>query len=336
MTDTKALSFQFDFLRESLSLSRGWEAGCWNGKRSLRAPYGGNEVRFRIQDSPWARLTLAVDAWVWVHVFVDDNHQAAIPPESDPAVVALPLNAETGSEIRIVRTAVSSGPFFVDAHLIELEMARGGRILPSARPLPSEVFSTFGDSISGNCCINPEPPFDPYGLGYGWEVCRHFGWQYLNPARDGSGFCRPLFGNPLAWERVERDVLVHRPDYLLMFYGTNDMGAGVGLEDEFAPAYERIAQILVERLPETRLACLALLWRHDVPVERIRDYNRAIMGICGRHGIPCRDPFDWVPPEFFHDGIHPTREGQRRIAAEVIQFFESVFSELKDSSGVAP
>ncbi len=336
MIGEKTVSFQFDTLRESLSLSRGWENGSWNGKPTLRAPYGGNEARFRVRGSHLVRLTLAVDAWVWVHLFVDDHHQATIPPESQPSIMMVPLDAGKDSEIRIVRTAVSSGPFFVDAHLVELEIAKSGRILPTARPVPSSVFSTFGDSISGNCCINPEPPFDPYGLGYGWEVCRHFNWQYLNPARDGSGFCRPLFGNPLAWERVERDVLVHQPDYLLMFYGTNDMGAGVDLEGEFAPAYERIVKILVERLPQTHLACLALLWRHDVPVERIRDYNRLILEICGRYGVPCRDPYEWVPPELFHDGIHPTREGQQKIAGEVIRFFENVFSECKEPSGVAP
>jgi hypothetical protein len=67
-------------------------------------PYGGNEVRFQIQGSPMIRLTLAVDAWVWVHLFVNDDHQATIPPESQPSIVALPLDAGKDSEIRIVRT----------------------------------------------------------------------------------------------------------------------------------------------------------------------------------------------------------------------------------------
>lgn len=319
-------------IRASLSFSKGWTVGKWDNQPTLRAPFGGNEVRFRVKKTRQVRLTLATEATVWVHVFLDGEHVRAIPPESSPASVELATNPADGCDIRIVRTSVSSGPFYVDAHIIDFELDADGLVTPPRVPVPETVFCTFGDSISGNCCVAPEPPFDPYGIGYGWRICEHFGWQYFNTARDGSGLCRRLFDNPLAGERVEKEVIATRPDYLLLFYGTNDLGAGVDPAGEFAPAFDQLMRQLKEGLPACRIACSALLWRHDVAPARIRAYNEIILQTCRNYQIPCADPFDWLSPGDFLDGLHPSREGQQKLAEWFIRFLEETYPDLRSGS----
>lgn len=328
-SDSKRLALSFADLADRLSLSKGWSIGSWNGQPTLRAAFGGNEARFRLCATHEAILRIVTEPYVWAHVFQDNLHVETVAPESNPAQIHLKPSVEKGSEIRVLRTSVSSGPFYVDAHLINLEMESGGEILPTDHPVPSTVFCTLGDSISGNCCIGPEVPFDPYEKGYGWRLCEHFGWQYFNAARDGSGLCRRPFDNPLAKDRVQKDVIDYQPDYLLLFYGTNDLGNGADAVSEFLPAYQELLDLLIQKLPKTRIAASGLLWRQDVPENSIHIFNSIILRVCADMKVPCCDPYEWLTPKDFVDGLHPNREGQKKLSRHFIRYFEEVFPELR-------
>lgn len=316
-------------LRDVASTGRGWVVRSWEGKPAMAAEYGGNEMRFRAVGTTFLRIRIATDPYVFFHVYADGRHIRKVGPEEQPAVVDVPV-AEGGTEVRLLRTAVSSGPFYVDALVVDFEAADGVRFLPPAEPVPATVFSTFGDSISGNCCIGDDPPFDPHGLGYGYTLCKRFGWQYLNPARDGSGVCCRPFGNPLAEERLERDLLRHRPDVVLIFYGTNDIRASISVE-EFSRKFDRLVGLIVKGLPGSRIATSGLLWNDMSPPELIGGYNEAIAGISQRHGLPHAAPFEAVPRADIEDGVHPNAEGQRKLGEFFTRFFLGTWPDLQET-----
>jgi len=306
---------RFIDIRDALSLTKGWRERDWEGQRVLTATFGGNEMRFRVEGTRRLILRIVTEPFVFCHVHADGKHVAKIRPEASPASIDVPVKAE-GTEISIVRTAVSSGSMNVDAMVIDAETEDGARFLPPTQPVPTVTFATFGDSISGNCCIGDDPPFDPYGLGYGYQIADRFGWQYFSCARDGSGVsCRP-FANPLAIERVDDDLIRFQPEYLLVFYGTNDIRNGVTCE-VFRRDFEILMRRIVERLPNTRIATSGLLW-NEIPSEsEIIAFSNAIREVSALLGVPFCDPRAHVGPQDIDDGVHPNGEGQRKLA----QFF---------------
>jgi lysophospholipase L1-like esterase len=308
------------------SLSKGWNWKDHKGKAALAAEFGGNELRFTVHNSKRVVLRLATEHYAFMHVFADDQHHTAIGPEQD-LEVNIPLSKES-SEIRILRTAVSSGPFYVDAFLKGVSIDEGGRIGAAADPIPTTVFCTFGDSISGNCCIGGPGPFDPYGLGYGYEIAERFAWQYYNTARDGSAVCCTPFDNPLAHARVQKEVIDEQPNYLLVFYGTNDIRGQIPVE-QFQPAYHDLIRQLVAGLPNARIALSGLLWNDMNTVEEITRFNAAIDSTAADLKLPCCQPFDAVPRELIEDGVHPNAAGQRTLAKVFGDFFAAQWPEIR-------
>jgi lysophospholipase L1-like esterase len=298
--------------RDELSLTRGWYEREWNGQRVLAAAFGGNEMRFRVEGTHRLVLRIVTEPYVFCHVLADGQHVAKIRPEANPASIDVPVSPE-GTEVTFLRTAVSSGPFYVDAMVIDAETEESARFLPPTNPLPTKIFATFGDSISGNCCIGNDAPFDPYGLGYGYRLCERFGWQYFNCARDGSGVCCTPFDNPLAVDRVEKDLIQHAPDYVLVFYGTNDV-RNVPTPEQFRADYEKLLRRIVTGLPRARVATSGLMWTDIATAERIAAFNQAIAGVSANLHLPFCDPGARMPLALIDDGVHPNVEGQKLLA----------------------
>lgn len=312
-------------LRDVASMSKGWTLKERNGHRVLAAEFGGNEMRFRVRGTRRIVLHLATEPYVFMHVYVNGAHHSAIGPESELSV-EIPLDGAP-AEVQIIRTAVSSGPFYVDAFVRGAEIGAGGEIVPPREPVPQTTFCTFGDSISGNCCIGGPGPFDPHDLGYGYEVSRRFRWQYFNTARDGSGVCCTPFDNPLASDRVQKEVIENKPGYLLVFYGTNDIRGGVPVE-QFEPAFRELVALLVAGLPSARIALSGSLWNDMNTDNEIARFNDAIARVAAQYKLPCCQPIDAVPRELITDGVHPNAEGQDALARVFGDFFAAQWPEL--------
>lgn len=307
-------------LRGTIALTRGWHERQWRGQSVLAAAFGGNEMRVRLGGTNWANVRIATEPYVFCHVLADGRHIARIGPESDPATIRIPVKQQ-GTELRFLRTAVSSGPFYVDAMLLDVEAEDSACFLPTANPIPDTVFATFGDSISGNCCIGDDAPYDPYGLGYGPIVSARFGWQYFNSARDGSGVSCTPFDNPLAIDRVEQDLIRHEPDVLLVFYGTNDIRSGVP-PDQFERDFHALMERISGSLPSTRIATSGLLWNDMATEDQVDAYNKVIKVISDSLGICFWNPGPNLAASDFDDGVHPNARGQQKLA----EFFGDQFA----------
>lgn len=151
--------------------------------------------------------------------------------------------------------------------------------------------------------------------------------------------------------RIDKDVLQHRPDLVVLMVGSNDVlnsGNAIPL-----PEYEKNLETLAKRIKEggaelvimTVLPCHVpyLLERHEKgffgkggPPERIAQANTAIRRLAKQYGIPVVEAHAifsgigeiGVSPESLlqnaansgrRDGVHPTAEGYRILATAAFQ-----------------
>lgn len=148
--------------------------------------------------------------------------------------------------------------------------------------------------------------------------------------------------------RLQRDVLAHRPDLVVLMAGTNDCCNSAKLADPAATAanYAALADAI---LPHARLLLATppanhgpyLATRHpaaaygDLPAaERMRRARAAVLALAAARGLPVvdmfaitagagligEDPRSWMvnPANGGRtDGVHPTGDGYRGIAAAI-------------------
>ncbi len=108
------------------------------------------------------------------------------------------------------------------------------------------------------------------------------------------------------------------PDVILLFLGTNDCGRGFPCQSEdktdlsaFENAYNAMLGKLERNYPKAKIYCITLMKR-----ARAEGYNAALCKAAVAHGATIVDLSALTPQT--HDGLHPTREGMRQIAAEII------------------
>lgn len=132
---------------------------------------------------------------------------------------------------------------------------------------------------------------------------------------------------PSASERLDAEVIAHRPDVLVIAYGLNDMRSGmeIGL-------FGRELRSLVDRV-RARLSPLIVLatvyhmtgWRSYPPFDKgspaaIRLYNALIRLVAAEKGCACADIWtamgerDWLVHQ---DGVHANVVGNLVIASEI-------------------
>jgi lysophospholipase L1-like esterase len=120
---------------------------------------------------------------------------------------------------------------------------------------------------------------------------------------------------------IDRIVLKHKPQVVVMYAGDNDLSAGKSAERIFADFAEFVA-ILKKQLPECRLCYVAVKpsikrWKL---IDRIHETNALVKGYCDMH--PDLEYIDIVTPMlgddgkprpelFAKDGLHLNAEGYK-------------------------
>jgi lysophospholipase L1-like esterase len=143
-----------------------------------------------------------------------------------------------------------------------------------------------------------------------------------------SGVCGEVTGDMVL--RFRRDVLAHRPDYVVILGGTNDLGWHVApaevlnhlvrmyelaLGAEIQPVALTVPSIRMEGDPA------AEQWLHELVTQR-QHLNRLITEYCVKNRIACCDLFTatadprtlLLASPYSNDGLHLTTEGYRTMA----------------------
>jgi acyl-CoA thioesterase-1 len=185
---------------------------------------------------------------------------------------------------------------------------KGGELLPGFEAGQYRTVVAFGDSIvKGHNQPEGWPEMLQRDLG-----ARFGGVQMIN-----SGVSGNTAANGLA--RVEKDVLEHNPDLVLISFGLNDMKNGEKVADFTANMNALVNAIQGEGtrpvlMTTTRLQQGASILGRVNPAP----FNEAIRQIAEDREITLIDVHEkfkgYNTPEYLMDVAHPNREGYRRLA----------------------
>lgn len=113
--------------------------------------------------------------------------------------------------------------------------------------------------------------------------------------------------------RVKTEIIPYQPDLVLIFLGTNDLGNHITLSG-FLNDYEETIARLKKELPKTKIVAVGLLRRVDFSKEQIAEFSQTIKDAAARMDIFYINPYSWLDASDLADGLHPTKEAQRKMA----------------------
>lgn len=143
-----------------------------------------------------------------------------------------------------------------------------------------------------------------------------------------AGVCGEVTGDMVL--RFGRDVLEHRPDYVVILGGTNDLGwhaAPAEIVSNLLCMYEQARgagiQPVAVTVPSIRMEGdpTARQWLNDLVTLR-QHVNRLITDFCTKNVMDCLDLFAATAEAntlllaecYSNDGLHLTTEGYRKMA----------------------
>ena len=198
------------------------------------------------------------------------------------------------------------------------------------KPIVKVVF--FGDSITDS----GRNKLDPDDLGVGYVKIAAGKLRLLYPDTEFRFLNRGVGGDRTAelLERVQRDVVDEKPDYVVLEVGINDVWCRFSRGEEVTPEAFRSNYL---SLVETILATGAKLFLIQPYVLKMADkqrfrpylerFNEIIYEIAREKDVvlvPVDEIFmgvtqDIDPAQFSADGVHPTHRGCRYIADLLIK-----------------
>ncbi|MGJ8641237.1 MAG: SGNH/GDSL hydrolase family protein [Opitutaceae bacterium] len=202
-------------------------------------------------------------------------------------------------------------------HLISI-LAIACSLLPSAIFAEAKSETTkvvcFGDSITKR--------------GYHEIVATDLGVETVMAGVAGNSTAQAL-------RRMQRDVLDHQPDIVVIFFGTNDLRADAPKVYVDLKNYEKNLETMINNCDAigAKIVMCTLppinsekfFERHQTELfdkegglaKMIQDYRTVAVKVAKRHTIPLVDlntELAKEPKWMSHDGVHPSKEGTRIIA----------------------
>ena len=174
----------------------------------------------------------------------------------------------------------------------------------------------FGDSLTaGAQSPTPENP-NGQSTPYGEFLQKMLGDEAVVIVRGRSG---ELTGEMVT--RLSRDVLLERPDYVVVLGGTNDLGWGAPIRDIIQNLSTIYNQIKGDRAIPVGVT-IPSIQGFDQLIPPRQELNRWIIETCRTHDQPFIDLFAaTADPKtlrlahpYSSDGLHLTTEGYRLIA----------------------
>ena len=188
-----------------------------------------------------------------------------------------------------------------------------------------------------------------FGTGYPLMAAAELAYRYPGEYRFVN---RGISGNRVVdlYARIKKDILNHRPDYMSILVGINDVWHeimhenGVSVE-KFERVYRMLLDEILEELPSIKILlftpfCLggSATVQEDRPevadffFGETPKYAEAVKRIAKDYGFPVvvtQPLFDEaakkVPADqLLHDGVHPGLAGNYILAQEFLKWFESV------------
>ncbi len=302
--------------------SKGWKkmasGNLWSKDITYQATLGGSEFNFKLIDTKKIRFYLETsnkDSLVGLEVWLDGKNFDFSYPNIKPEQTIVEVEDSQKNKIHQIRGRVYC--FIIpatscDLRIKSIEIDESARLLSSGRN-KKKTLSILGDSISG-----------VWGnKNYTYKLSDMIGYYLINASFNGSTMSEDeaTFSGLL---RIKDEIIAYKPDLLVIFLGTNDLGHKITLES-FSRDYEKTANILKKELPKTNVVLLGLLPRVDYTQEEIASFSAVIKNIASKYKFYYTDTYNWLHEKDFYDGIHPSIDAQTKLA-------ELVYNYLKDSN----
>lgn len=172
------------------------------------------------------------------------------------------------------------------------------------------VMVVLGDSVSAEsrASAGPEWP-ELVGDSLGFEV--------VTETVDGSGYVAPGEGLPFGG-RVQ-DVLDHDADLIVVAGGISDLGAFP--VPDVVRAAEGVVTELAAEAPDAEIVVVSP-FSNDEPGPLTMQFSARLQQIASENDAQYVDATRWLTDGynlFAGDGVHPTDDGQKRIAEQMEQ-----------------
>ncbi len=194
-----------------------------------------------------------------------------------------------------------------------------------------------GDSITDACRDRDNP--DNYGYGYPNLVASELmhkypgKYEFINEGISGDRIVD-------LYARIKQDLINHKPDYLSILIGVNDVWHELNEKNGVAaPKFEKIYSMLIEEikeeLPDIKIFILEPFVLKGPGTERYFDeflsdvklHAQAAKNVAEKYNltfIPLQEKFDeaskLMPPTYWTaDGVHPTAAGHGLIKEELVK-----------------
>ena len=202
----------------------------------------------------------------------------------------------------------------------------------------------YGDSIT-DAGRNYQVDFQPDCYGQGYVKYAIEALMTENPEKYVL-YNRGISGNRIVdlYARIKADVWNLQPDVLSILIGVNDvrheLGGNNGVDIvRFEKMYRILLDDTLERFPNLKiLLCEPFILKGSATIEKweeflqVKDYAKVVKNLANEYGIyflPLQDALDKAAEcngaEYYAaDGVHPTEEGAKLIAAEWLKAFRKI------------
>lgn len=202
----------------------------------------------------------------------------------------------------------------------------------------------YGDSIT-DAGRNYEVDFQPEGYGYGYVKYAVESLLAENPEKYVL-YNRGISGNRIVdlYARIKKDVWNLQPDVLSILIGVNDVWHELDGENgvdlvRFEKIYRILLDDTLERFPNLKiLLCEPFILKGSATVEKweeflqVKEYAKVVKKLANEYGfdfLPLQETLDKAAAlngsEYYAaDGVHPTADGAKLIAAEWLKAFKKI------------
>lgn len=280
--------------------------------------YGGSEIRFRITGTKNVAVIVSSSNnekhIQGVDLTVSGKTYTVETPVHDVllAVPAGVLDDRKTYDV-VIRHWCAGTLWPCDMSIGEIRTDRRAHV---SRPseIPKKTLAILGDSI--------EVSFGNLNATY--LIADRLGYHLHNASIFGSS-TTPVPDWDSGLLRYKEDIVRAKPDVVIVFLGTNDLGHGIPVA-EFQKNYEELVSGILQGSPHSKVMLVGLMYRKDYSVNQVYAYSDVIRFVAREHNVPYIDPYYWFTDDDLQDVVHPAPKSEQKFADKL---FEAISPLLK-------
>ncbi len=283
--------------------------------------YGGDEVRFNIANTRSISFKVTssndYDNAQGIRVSVDGKNYELTTPNIDEKELKIAINnSDDTKKHNIIVMHWCGGSYSAcDLALREINVDDNA-IITTPNGVPKKTLAVLGDSISVSWGDS----------NFTYLLADKLGYQLHNAGFFGMS-ASEVKGWPSGLKQYRNDIVLFKPDVILVYLGTNDLGLKVPLRT-FRSSYKKLVRGIKNGSPTSKIILVGLLRRGDYNADQVSAYSNIIKRVAKDNNLVYLNPYSWLTEADLRDGLHPDLKSQAKFADK---FYISLSSILKNN-----